>query len=463
MKLVNYFLLLLLAPLIAFSQNVEIAQIDSLMKGAFERGIFNGNILVYHQGKKIYQRSFGFADLRKKIPLSAEMKFDIGSISKEFNGVAIMMLKEKGMLTLDDPISDFFPNFPDWAKKVKIRHILNYTSGIPILGTQYDGSDSLILKSLQDLKNLAAEPGNTYIYNHINVSLQRRIIEKLSGLTYAEYVGQNIFNPLKMVQSVVDLPIESAGMAQAFDESGNHTPYGQQGVKGWIRLPINDLYKWINALATHKLITAQSLKELGENFPGGESSLGTTNFKGNTLTFHQHQGSNSNYEAAFYHNVTEKIIILMMTNNQQMKVWPLKTAIVQILNRQAFEIPKKSLYLTIRDKFLNDFDEGMRFYKELKANSRDRYDFSFEIGDLISTGKYLQRRSNFNEAIKIYKVAATLNYDPKDLSYAHELIGECYLKLNDKQNALLSYQNAIFHNPLNKNAAGMIAEINKNF
>ena len=93
--------------------------IDSLMKEAYGRGIFNGNILVSQKGKTVYQNSFGYADGKKSRALTKDLKFDIGSISKEFNGVAIMQLSEKGLLSLEDNVSIYFPEFSPWAKEVR--------------------------------------------------------------------------------------------------------------------------------------------------------------------------------------------------------------------------------------------------------------------------------------------------------------------------------------------------------
>ena len=441
-----------------YSQNIEVKKIDSLMNTAYQRGIFNGNILVFKHNKIIYEKSLGFANGSKTIPLQKENKFDIGSISKEFNGAAIMFLQEKGKLSLEDNLHKFFPEFPEWASQVKVKHLINYTSGIPILGPSADGTDSLIYKNLLTLKKLSAAPGTVYIYNHINVSLQRSIIEKVSGLSYSTFVKRYLFKTAGMKNSIVDYPVESKGMARAFDNEDNDVPYAQE-TNGWIRLPAKDLYKWISALHSHKIISPSSLKILGSNFPGGESSLGTVAYSGDSLIWHQHQGSNSNYEAAFYCQIKDNITIVMMTNNQQMKVWPLKTAILNILNNEPFVVPKKSLYLSIRDKVLNNALEGINYYKTLKNNELDTYDFSFEIGDLISTGKYLLRRDKFDDAILVFQTAVALKAKEKDISYGYELIGDCYRKKGETTAAIINYQKAIDLFRENKNAAGMIEEL----
>jgi CubicO group peptidase (beta-lactamase class C family) len=430
------------------------------MKESYKRGIFNGNVLVSQKGRTIYQQSFGYANGKRSNPMTLDMKFDIGSISKEFNGVAIMQLSEKGLLSLDDAVSQYFPEFGAWAKEVKLMHLINYTSGIPVSAEAGNDNDSLIYKRLLGLQALTAKPGTIYIYNHINVYLQRRIIEKVSKLSYTDYVSKKLLRPAGMSASLMDYPVDAKGMAQAFDNNGNTTPY-QQGMTGWLRLPIGDFLKWSRALHGGKLINRQSLRELGRNFPGGESSLGSTEFRNDTLIWHQHQGSNSNYEAAIYSYLPDDVTIILMTNNQQMKVLPLKSAIMNILQQKPFTIPRKSLYLSIRDRMLSNIDDGISYYQSLKANSQEQYDFSFEIGDLISSAKYLQRRNKFGDAIKVLQLAVELKANAKDISYAYELIGDCYRLSGNKAAAIQHFEKAIEVFAGNSNAKGMLDQLKK--
>ncbi len=101
------------------------------MSKSYERGLFNGNVLVAKKGKIIYQKSFGFTDETKKTPLTKNSILNFGSIAKEFNAVAIMMLVERGKLNLDESISKYNLDLPKWSEKVTTRHLINYASGIP--------------------------------------------------------------------------------------------------------------------------------------------------------------------------------------------------------------------------------------------------------------------------------------------------------------------------------------------
>lgn len=109
----------------------KVTSLDSLFLKAQQSKAFNGNVLISQNGKVIYEKAFGQADASGIIPLNKKYCFHIGSIAKEFNAVGIMMLKEQGKLKLDDSISKFLPELPSWANKIKIIHLLQYTSGLP--------------------------------------------------------------------------------------------------------------------------------------------------------------------------------------------------------------------------------------------------------------------------------------------------------------------------------------------
>ncbi len=457
-RLLSVFLLPLFNTLNA--QDMLAKRIDSMLQIAHSRGIFNGNVLVAQNDSVIYQGSFGYADASRTKELTADLRFDIGSITKEFNGVGIMILKEQDKLNLDDAVSKYLPSLPSWAQKIKIKNLINYTSGLPNMSATSDETDQEILDKLMQLKSLQFEPGTAYIYCHYNVYLQMRIIENISGMNYAEFVTKNILEPCKMSHTLVDAPLNGKGIAMAFDNDYHPTTYTQK-MTGWVRLPINDLYLWTKCLDSYHLISKNSFRELAINFAGGESSLGSTAFEKDELIWHQHQGSNSNYEAVLYNNLRNKVTIILMTNNQNLKVHGIKSAILSILNNEPFIFPKKSVYLDIRDKILNNFEKGIAYYRSIKDNHQDSYDFSFELGDLVSTGKYLLRRDKYDEAIRMFQLATLVNNaQPVDLSYAYELIAESYLKKGSKNMAAIYYQKAFSTDENNKNAAAMFKNLN---
>ena len=138
---------------ISNKQSMNQTLIDSLMKVSYERGIFNGNVLVAKKNKIIYQAEFGYSDASKSKELNRNSIFNIGSIAKEFNAVAIMLLKEQGLLNLDDKISKFELQLPAWSNDVSVRHLLQYTSGLPRINWNSVKNDQDIYTDLRNIKH----------------------------------------------------------------------------------------------------------------------------------------------------------------------------------------------------------------------------------------------------------------------------------------------------------------------
>ncbi len=424
------------------------------MKAANRIGVFNGNMLVVEKGNVIYRSSLGYADSSRTRQLTSETRFDIGSISKEFNAVGIMLLKERGKLKLDDSISKYLGWLPKWAENVKIKHLLQYTSGLPVTKAI---TDDEYKNNITKLGKLEFSPGTAYVYDNANVYLQKRIIEGITGKSYKEFVENNILKPCKMINAAVDTPGSSPIMAKAFDNNYVESKYIDES-SGWVRLTMDDLYKWSTCLHSYNIIHDSSFRELAESFGDGESSLGHTQFENGKLTVHQHQGSNYNFEALLSSNLSDGVTVILLTNNQNFKVNELRDAISAILKDRPYIVPKKSIYLDIREKVLNNFEDGMASYNQLRTLSAT-YDLANEFEDLVRTGKYLQRRGRFDDAIRLFQLAALFDIKNDDLSYCFELIAETYLKKGGRQMAIIYYRKAVEKDSANKNAKGRLDEI----
>ncbi|RZJ85967.1 MAG: class A beta-lactamase-related serine hydrolase, partial [Chryseobacterium sp.] len=125
------FLIPLLTGKLTFAQADKVDRIDAFIDKSNQSGAFNGNILIAEGGKVIIKKSVGYADASKQIRLNSRYRFHIGSIAKEFDAVGIMMLQEQGRLNINNKVSKFFPELPDWAKTISIKNLLQYTSGLP--------------------------------------------------------------------------------------------------------------------------------------------------------------------------------------------------------------------------------------------------------------------------------------------------------------------------------------------
>jgi len=414
-----------------------VKQIDSLMRTSFERNLFNGNVLVAKDGQIIYQKSFGFTDELKQNALNSRSIFNIGSIAKEFNAVAVMILIERGSLNLDDKLSKFDMGLPKWSEKVTVRHLLNYASGIPPIESGltpvYDDDAWKILRSNE---NLLFEPGTGYRYDNGNVFLQRRIIEKVSGMSFEEFVVKNIVKPLKMFNAVFDPKPDHNNRTSCYDMENIRCPE-VKFISGWLWVDIDDLYKWVEAMNSNKIISKKSFQTLLEN-PYAKDDGGSLGRYLEKEELQRHNGVSYKFESIFLSDFKENVTIILLSNNLN-RVWELGYTIHNLMLGKGYEIPKKSIYQAIRVEALDDIGKSIESYSRLKANARDEYSFN-NPSELNRLGYELLRLGKNNESIAIFKLATTEFPNNANL---FDSLGEAYYTNKQYDLALNSYNMAI--------------------
>ncbi|PWN58041.1 serine hydrolase domain-containing protein [Chryseobacterium viscerum] len=435
-------------------QKSEINHIDSLMTKSYERGLFNGNVLVAKNNKIIYQKSFGFTDETRQTPLNNKSIFNMGSIAKEFNAVAIMILVEHGLLTLDDKVSKFNLGLPKWAEKVSIRHLINYASGIPPIERLKPENDAETWNILRSNDSLLFEPGTSYRYDNGNVFLQRRIIEKVTGMSFQQFVIKNIVNPLKMTNSIFDPTFDSKNRTSCYDMDNVRCPE-LKFISGWLWVDINDFYKWTEALNSNRLISKKSFQTLLNN-PYAKEEGGSLGRYFEKEDLQRHNGISYKFESIFLNDFKNNITIILVSNNLN-RVWDLGHIIHNLMLWKEYEIPKKSIYQAIRKESLNDVNKGIEIYYLLKEKSKNEYSFE-NPGELNKLGYELSRLRKINESITIFKLA-TKEF-PKDANLFDSL-GEAYFTDKQYDLALENYKKAISLGGTNGNAEKMIDKIEK--
>jgi CubicO group peptidase (beta-lactamase class C family) len=188
---------------LSFGQNQKI---ESYLDKIGKEDQLNGNILLAVKGQIIAGRSFGYADFEACIPNTSDFRFNIASISKVFTSTAILQLRDKKKLSLDDHLTKFFPDFP--FAGITIRHLLTHTSGLPDFAL-YDNiaklNPGMVITNkdiIPELKNwrqgLGFNPGENYQYCNVGYNLLAMVIEKVSGLSLSTYLKRYIFNPAGM-------------------------------------------------------------------------------------------------------------------------------------------------------------------------------------------------------------------------------------------------------------------------
>lgn len=191
----------------SFAQLKDASAIDSLFLDWDKPNTPGCALGIIKDGQLVYAKGYGFANLEYDIPNSPQTVFRIGSTSKQFTAACIVLLAEEGKLTLNDTLKNIFPDFPDYAKKITIRHLLNHTSGIRdylqlayLKGLRNDDFyvDDEIMDWLISQEDLNFEPGEEFLYSNSGYWLLSQIVEKMAGMNMAEYAEKEIFEPLGM-------------------------------------------------------------------------------------------------------------------------------------------------------------------------------------------------------------------------------------------------------------------------
>jgi D-alanyl-D-alanine carboxypeptidase len=250
--------------------------IDGMMAEHFKADKPGASIIVTRHGKSLFRKGYGMANLELGVSIEPHMVFRLGSITKQFTSVSILMLYEQGKLSLDDDLTRFLPDYPTQAHHISVEHLLTHTSGIKSYTSLPEWQPlmrkDLTLEELIDLfKNQPMEfaPGTKFNYNNSGYVLLGAIIEKVSGMTYEEFLQKNIFDPLGMKDSYYDnpnriIPGRASGYKPTGEDDYENADYlsmTQPYAAGSLASNVDDMAKWDEALYTEKLLKQETLQK----------------------------------------------------------------------------------------------------------------------------------------------------------------------------------------------------------
>lgn len=239
--------------------------LDSLFNTCYKPGEPGAAIAILDKGKIIFKKGFGLAGMQTKEAIDSGTNFNIGSLTKQFTAFGILRLASQKRLLLTDKLIKYFPDFnPKTGNAISIRQLLTHSSGIMDHYAFTDthavkhATDKDVLAAVKNLDSTYFTPGSQYRYSNTAYCLLALIIEKLSGLSYADYIKKNIFHPLGMTHSEVlrmGSPIYhralgyDTGGAQSFHklDAGESIFFSTEG-DGGIYTSVEDYLKWLAAL-----------------------------------------------------------------------------------------------------------------------------------------------------------------------------------------------------------------------
>lgn len=261
------------------------ARLDHFLQEGFERGVMNGTYLLAQNGTIITEGALGFADRNTGRQLDLDTVFELASVSKQFTAAAVMILRDRGKISLDDPVEHFFPGLPYPGRR--IRHLLNHTSGLPDYvdwvaqraGTPIPGNeiiDDFILES--GLPELFA-PGEKWSYCNTGYCLLASIVERVSGKPFSEFMHAEIFNPAELESTCMvhrrknGISIENYAYGFVWENGAwvlpdetatNHYVIPLDGVEGdgTVNSTVRDLLRWDTVLKEGSVISLTSQAEM---------------------------------------------------------------------------------------------------------------------------------------------------------------------------------------------------------
>jgi CubicO group peptidase (beta-lactamase class C family) len=314
------------------------AQMDKIASAVYKPNVPGAAVIVVKNGRVIFRKGYGLANLELHTPMRPEMVFRLASVTKQFTAAAIMMLIEQGKLSLTDDIAKFFPAYK--GKNIMVGNLLTHTSGISDYllklwpdRMREDMGPKRIAELFQN-EPLEFEPGTKGSYSNSNYVLLGLIIEQLSGQTYGDFIEQNIFKPLGMKHSCYEIvqqiiPDRVSGYAKTEHGYVNAAYFSmpQLYAAGALDSSVDDLALWDASIYSNKLLKQASWERIftPHKFKNGESGAYASGwaigqFQGRLIE--SHEGGVPGFTTYVLRLPQDHVYVAILANDRTMETQP---------------------------------------------------------------------------------------------------------------------------------------------
>jgi len=281
--------------------------------------MFMGSVLVAKDGKILFSKSYGMADLEWNVPNSPATRFNIASMTKQFTAASILLLEDRGKLKTDDLVKKYLLDAPASWDKITIYHLLTHTSGISGDAAKYEpgASDKLVFSD----RPLDFQPGEQWAYTNLGYIVLGYLVERISGQTYEDFIRENIFKPLRMNDSglmsfVTVIPRRASGYWPGNNglENADRSFDTRLGFSsGSLYSSTEDLLRWEEGLFSGRLLSPGSLRKMITPFKS-DYACGLYAKRVNGHFMIEHDGNNIGFNSDMAYYPEDRIAVIVLAN-----------------------------------------------------------------------------------------------------------------------------------------------------
>lgn len=256
----------------------RVRAIDAMLQRYLKPGVPGAVVLVTDHGTPLFRKAYGLAKVSENVALDPGMSLRVGSITKQFTAAAIMLLAEQGKLAPSDKVGQYLPAFAAADSSVTIEHLLTHTSGIRNYTelphfVERMNSDVSVEDAIAFFKDAKPEfaQGDRFAYSNSNYFLLGAIIERVSGMPYADFMARNVFEPLQLTHTRIETgaaPADVIGYTQERRKVTVSPDYSMRWpyAAGALRTSVDDLALWDQAIVHGKLLKPESWQRMATSY-----------------------------------------------------------------------------------------------------------------------------------------------------------------------------------------------------
>lgn len=473
-----FILFLVFISNLSFAQT-KVEQIEKLLSTYETYGKFNGSVLVSNQGKVIFKKGFGMANMEWDIPNEPNTKHRLGSITKQFTAMLILQLVAEGKLDLQTPITIYLPDYPKASGAIiTTHHLLTHTSGIPNYTSfpKFMEDESRNPYTPEDFvkmfneKELDFTPGEKFSYSNSGYFLLGVLIEKLSGKSYEQMLQDKIFTPLKMKDTGYDHHGDILkNRATGYEKLGRgfmNSSYLDMSIPyaaGSMYSTVEDLYKWDQALYTTSILPKEFMAlyfkpyipafgnvHYAYGWVVGYAKIGKST---DTIYGIGHGGGINGFNTTISRTTSTNSLVVLLNNTGGAPLDDITKAIRGIMHGKEYDMPKESVanvvFAVIEEKGI---DAGIVHYNRIK-NSEN---YSLSESEMNAIGYQLMGVDKVEEANKVFELI-TKEF-PTSFN-AFDSFGESLMKLGKKDLAIENYRKSVTLNPNNQSGIDALKQL----